>query len=281
MAQKARNNFNPGWLPDYAKAFGNPGLSVLAFWLGSLFAQKIRDKQRTFPILELTGCPASGKSTVTEFCWKLVGKQDYEGFAFGLSSHAAIRRVLNAANMPVVSIETDLGSPFNFEQYKSLYNGRTPFVCAKADSSGELEDQQFRGTLMIQQVEKVNGSPALQSRMVNVHMDKLHHNQDTFETARWCERQTVNDLGGFLPLSLLNEKQILKTYFTAFANLEAAFTARGARNGRVIKNHTQIAALVQALPVIFPNFTDDILPDFTNYMINRTIICEARISEGS
>jgi hypothetical protein len=274
-------DFNPAWLPRFINAFGNPGLATLAFWQGSLFAEKIRDEQESFPFLELTGEPASGKSTVTEFLWKMVGKRDYAGFCFELATLAAIRRQLNSATLPVVGIDSDYDTRFDFEKYKSLYNGRVPFLCAKPNHSDELEDQiKFRGTLMIQQNEKVSGSKALESRIVSVRMDRRHHNRATFTTARWCRCTTSANLAGFLDLSMKNERQILKTYFNVFADLESAFVARGIRNDRVMKNHAQIVACAYALRVLFTNLGNDVLQAFTNYMINEAVICEDLLNEA-
>lgn len=54
--------FNPGWLHDFFRAFHWQGMTVLAFFLGSLFVQQIRHEQKSFPFLELTGEPGAGKS---------------------------------------------------------------------------------------------------------------------------------------------------------------------------------------------------------------------------
>lgn len=279
MTKETDNNHNSAWLPDYIKAFGNPGLAVLAFWLGSLFAQQIREKQKTFPFLELTGSEDSGKSTVTQFCWKLVGRENYEGFSFALSTPAGILRELTISNLPTVNIEADFSAPFDFEEYKHLYNGQIPCIGSKSDSRDELEDVKWRGSLMIQHIKKLNGLPALENRIVNVHMDRGHHTPGTLEIVRWCQRQTIKDLSEFLRISLLNEKEILETYFTSFTDLEITFTEHGIHNNRIIKNHAQIAACAHALPILFPDLGKDVLQDFTLYLIDRAILCQYRTHE--
>ncbi|WP_244512235.1 toprim domain-containing protein [Maridesulfovibrio ferrireducens] len=100
--------FTPDWFDKFLKTFHWQGLALLAFWIGSLFAHQIRKEQKSFPFFELTGDPGSGKSTMLEFCWKLLGREDYEGFDVMKSTIAGRRRAFNqVSNMPIVIIESD------------------------------------------------------------------------------------------------------------------------------------------------------------------------------
>ncbi|HDO8352104.1 TPA: bifunctional DNA primase/helicase, partial [Salmonella enterica subsp. enterica serovar Concord] len=74
------NEFTTGWIDDIWTAFGEKGYVALAFWLGSLFAEQIRERDKSFPFLEIVGEPGTGKSTLIEFLWKLAGREEYEGF---------------------------------------------------------------------------------------------------------------------------------------------------------------------------------------------------------
>lgn len=56
------------------------GTVVLVWWLACLHAEQIRQLQKTLCFLELVGEGGSGKSTLIEFLWKLVGRIEYEGF---------------------------------------------------------------------------------------------------------------------------------------------------------------------------------------------------------
>ncbi|MCV5398020.1 hypothetical protein OFN24_31885, partial [Escherichia coli] len=67
------NEFTTGWVDDIWTAFGEKGYVALAFWLGSLFAEQIRERDKSFPFLEIVGEPGTGKSTLIEFLWKLAG----------------------------------------------------------------------------------------------------------------------------------------------------------------------------------------------------------------
>ncbi|MFS1540021.1 MAG: hypothetical protein ACL7BU_16530 [Candidatus Phlomobacter fragariae] len=60
-------DFNIRWLDDLWLAFGVKGYTVLAFWLGSLFAEQIRKLSKNYPFLEIMSEPHSGKSNLIEF----------------------------------------------------------------------------------------------------------------------------------------------------------------------------------------------------------------------
>ena len=87
--------FSPDWLTDYAKAFHWQGIAALAFFLGSLFVQQIRLEQKSFPFFELTGEPGAGKSTILEFLWKCLGRDEYEGFDLLKATQAGRRRAFS------------------------------------------------------------------------------------------------------------------------------------------------------------------------------------------
>lgn len=112
-------------------AFGEKGYVALAFWLGSLFAEQIRERDKSFPFLEIVGEPGTGKSTLIEFLWKLAGREEYEGFDPSKSTAAARgRNFAQVGNLPVVLIEGDRTTDnakqraFDWDELKSLYNGR-------------------------------------------------------------------------------------------------------------------------------------------------------------
>ena len=280
-------DFDTGWLPNFIKAFHFQGMAVLAFWLGSLFAQQIRERHKTFPFLEYTGEPGAGKSTVLEFCWKLVGRDEYEGFDIAKSSPAGRRRAFNqVSNLPIVIIESDRDrgdnekrpQQFDFDECKPFYNGRATGTLGVATRSNDVDEQLFQATLLISQNAEVDGSEALLQRIVHCHVDKKHHGQGTREVARWFERQTAASVGGFLEAALKKEKQIMDIYFKAFNDLEPIFAEGGIKNERIMKNHAQIAACGHALKAVFPNINDMLLYDFTNYLGDRAKAREDRIA---
>ena len=279
-------SFDPAWLPDYIRAFSYQGLAVLVFWLGSLFAQQIRKMHSSFPFLEFTGDAGSGKSTVLEFNWKLVGLDDYEGFNILKATKSARRRNFGrVSNLPVVMIESDVDGieghrpvQFNFTSLKDLFNGRSAGAIGVATQDNKTAEQPFLGSLIISQNAEVDGEEAILSRIVHVHADKKHFTQETRSIARWFESRTTDDVGGFLPLALKNEKKILETYVRAFDKMERFFEQHNIGHHRVLKCHAQVAAMAHALPIIFPNMTQDMLDDFIAYLGDRALSRQERIA---
>lgn len=279
--------FNPGWIKDFATAFNWQGMATLAFWAGSLFVQQIRAIHKTFPFLELTGEPGAGKSTILEFLWKCVGREDYEGFDLLKSTPAGRRRAFSqVSNLPVVIIESDRDNgdkdakqkQFGFDEVKPFYNGRGTGTLGVARRSNDVEEHLFQASLVISQNAEVDGSEALLQRIVHCHADKRHHKNGTREIARWFERQTAADVGGFLGTVLSRERQFLEAYQAAFDTLEAQYAA-GIKNERVLKNHAQIAACGHALKVIFGDaLTDYLLEGMTEYLYQRAKAREQRLA---
>lgn len=278
--------FDPGWIENFAKAFSWQGMATLAFWLGSLFVQQIRDRHKTFPFLELTGEPGAGKSTILEFLWKCVGRDDYEGFDLLKSSPAGRRRAFSqVSNLPVVIIESDRDNgdkdakqkQFGFDEVKPFYNGRGTGTLGVAKRGNETDESLFQASLLISQNAEVDGSEALLQRIVHCHADKRHHQPGTREIARWFERQTSDTVGGFLGEALSRERQILEAYGRAFERREQQFADSGLKNERIIKNHAQIAACADALRLLFPGMTDKTTDGIADYLQERAVIRERRV----
>jgi len=280
--------FDPSWIKPFATAFHWQGLATLAFWFGSLFVQQIRARHKTFPFLELTGEPGAGKSTILEFLWKCVGREDYEGFDLLKSTPAGRRRAFSqVSNLPVVIIESDRDNgdkdarqkQFGFDEVKPFYNGRGTGTLGVARRSNDVEEHLFQASLLISQNAEVDGSEALLQRIVHCHADKAHHKGGTRDIARWFERQTAADVGGFLGAALANERQVLEAYTEAFERTEAHYAAAdGLRNERIVKNHAQIAACGEALAVLFPDMRGHLQEGLTEYLYLRAKSREQRLA---
>lgn len=132
------------------------GYVALAFWFGALFAEQIRENDKSLAFLEVVGEAGAGKSTLIEFLWKLCGRRDYEGFDPSKSSLAArARNFAQVANLPVVLIESDRErmsnekSPhvkgFDWDELKTAYNGRSVRARGMATSGNETYEPPFRG----------------------------------------------------------------------------------------------------------------------------------------
>ncbi|WBF68281.1 toprim domain-containing protein [Desulfovibrio subterraneus] len=269
--------FNPDWLEDYIRVFHWQGLALLAFWLGSLFAQQIREAQKSYPFFELTGEPGAGKSTVLEFLWKCCGRDDYEGLDLLKATDAGRRRAFSQlSNLPIVLIESDRDDgrkdgrsrQFDFDHCKAFYNGRGTGARGVNNSGNEVDESLFQASLVIAQNAEVGGSDALLERIVHCHADKHHHGSGTRELARWFERQTVESVGGFLRTALRSEQRILEVYFAAFERFERQFTPH-IKSERVNKNHAQVAAAGAALSVLFPQMTEQRVALLGDYLMER------------
>lgn len=280
--------FSPNWLPNYVKAFHWQGLAVLAFWAGSLFVQQIRSRDKSFPLLEFTGDPGAGKSTVLEFLWKLVGREDYEGFDLLKSTQAGRRRAFSqVSNLPVVIIESDRDDgqkdarqkQFGFDEVKPFFNGRGTGTLGVSRRGNETDESVFQASLVISQNAEVEGSQALLERIVHCHADKKHHGPGTRELARTFERMGIADVGGFLHQALMREREFLEIYAASYAHYETILSAGDLRIERIIKNHAQLAACGDALSVIFgEHMTDELKTGLFSYFHGRALAREKRLA---
>lgn len=280
--------FKPDWLPNFVKAFHWQGLAVLAFFAASLFVQQIRSRDKSFPLLEFTGDPGAGKSTVLEFLWKLLGRDDYEGFDLLKSTAAGRRRAFSqVSNLPVVIIESDRDDgqkdsrqkQFGFDEVKPFFNGRGTGTLGVSRRGNETDESVFQASLIISQNAEVEGSEALLQRIVHCHADKKHHGEGTRDLARWFERQSVATVGGFLNRALTRERDFLETYAQAYTKYETMLSGGELHNERIIKNHAQVAACGDALGVIFGDFmTQELKTGLFCYLNSRALAREKRLA---
>ncbi|MXO73543.1 bifunctional DNA primase/helicase, partial [Altererythrobacter buctensis] len=122
------------WLDDLWTAYGPKGLIALAFFSMSLFAVQIRERHKSLGFLEITGQPGSGKTTLVEFMWKLLGRTGYEGFDPNKGTRAFLSRsFVKVANLPIGLIESGRdddkrshNKQFDYNELLVLFNGRSP-----------------------------------------------------------------------------------------------------------------------------------------------------------
>lgn len=280
------DSFDPSWLPNYAKVFSDNGMIALAFFVGSLFAEQIRARHKAFPFLEMTGDHGAGKTTQIEFLWKLIGRDDYEGFDPSKATFAArARAFMQGSNMPVVLIESDRiddkakKGTFDFEELKTAYNGRAIRSLGAFNRGVDIEEPPFRGSIVIAQNAEVEGSPALMSRIVHLHYSTAHFTQETKALATDIERAQTEKMAGLLPECLQREEEILKVFNEKFVAIEQIYHDSGEiRDQRIIKTHAMLAAMVHSLQLVFPNLTDKATQRLQNYLLSRAKTRQARMS---
>jgi len=279
--------FRPDWLNDFIKVFHWHGLVTLAWWTGSYFAEQIRRRQKSWPFFELTGEQGAGKSTILEFCWKLSGRDGYEGFDALKASPAGRRRVFNqAANLPVALIESDRDDGakdmkkggFNFDELKPLYNGRSTGTLGVAKRGHDTEEPLFKGSLMIAQNATVDGSPALLSRIVHCHVTLEHHNPGLLPLARKFEQLTAADMAGYMRTVLSRESDYLALYEAEFAKVEQEWIGSTAiKELRIIKCHAQVYAAAVALQLFFPQIDAAMLEKLKAFLFGRALDRQRRM----
>lgn len=252
------------WVKDLVTAYRAKGVVVLAFWVLALFAEQIRSMQDSLAFLEATGLPGTGKSTLLEFLWKVSGRSNYEGFDPTKATSAGIARTMGqVGNLPVVLIEGDRSkdSPhakrFEWDELKTAYNGRAVRTRAIANGGMETFEPPFRGAIIIAQNDVVEGSPAITERILGIHFDKSHFSEAGKTAAERLSAVPMEDISGFPVHIVRREKEILERYRAAFAHHEAAMLKHpGIRNGRLAKNHAQLAAMLDAMRLVVRTLSD-------------------------
>ncbi|MEJ1390105.1 MAG: toprim domain-containing protein [Candidatus Sedimenticola sp. (ex Thyasira tokunagai)] len=254
-----REHYKNDWLLQLHTCFGAKGITALAFWFGSLFAEQIREYYKFYPFLEVIGEAGAGKSTLIEFMWKLYGRPDEEGFDPCKSTAAArARKMAQVSNLPVVLIESDREDSvhargFDWDELKTAYNGRSVRSRGQKSSGNETYDPPFRGSIVIAQNNQVNASEAILQRICHLHFTKGEHNAKTKALAEALERTPMEQISGFLLMAISKERQILQIIKEKTAEYENTLMAfPDIKTVRIAKNHALLMALVDALATVIP-----------------------------
>lgn len=256
-------DYKKEWFQSYAEAFGSNGLAALTFFFGSLFAEQIRKEQKSYPFLEIVGEAGAGKTSVIEFLWKLLGRDEHEGWDPAKSTNAGrARNFAQTANMPSVLIESDREQSgegkahvksFDWDELKTAYNGRSLRSRGMATSGNETYEPPFRGAIVIAQNNTVSASEAILSRIVHLYFDKSSHTRGSAAAYQRIRRMTVEELSGFTLQSILRAKEVVDIVATKTEEHQAALLDQdGIKTVRIALNHAQMMALAEALQLIVP-----------------------------
>ncbi len=246
------------WVDDLWTAFGAKGLVTLAYWFGSFFAEQLRERQASFPFLEMSGPPNQGKSTLIEFLWKLCGRANYEGFDPSKSTASARgRNFAQVANLPIVLMEGDRdddtarSKKFDFDELKSLFNGRSTRSRGVKTGGNETYEPPFRGAVVIEQNNAVDGSEAILTRIVRLHFDGAGYSPETKKAAERLEAAEIGRVSGFVLAAVRREAEVLARIAEDFADNEAALIRMpDVGHRRVAKCHAQLMGCLEAMRLV-------------------------------
>ncbi len=258
--QRDGKQYRTDWLPMLWLCFGAKGIVALAFWFGSLFAEQIRAKYKSFPFLEVTGEAGAGKTTLLTFLWKLLGRE-HEGFDPSKSTRAGRQRAMGqVSNMPVVLIEGDRNEPdkahakgFDWDELKDYYGGGTLGTKGMKTSGNETYEPPFRGAIAISQNADVSASEAILTRIIKSHFARPAVTTESRAAADNLNLMPVEQLSHFLLMAVRAETQVMTRFAERVLVHERQLRElKDIRVERIIKNHSQLMALVDCLRLVCP-----------------------------
>lgn len=271
------NSYNTEWPRLLWQAFGVRGYIALAFWFGSLFAEQIKEFNKSLTFFEICGQPGSGKTTLLNFLWKLFGRL-YEGVDPEKATAAARARLFaQTSNMPVALIESDRSDhdkfpkqrAFDWDEMKSYYNlGARLRARGVATGGNEVYEPLFRGAFVIAQNQPIENKEAIMQRICQIQILHENNNAATLAAARKLEALSVDEVSNFMLRAVMTESETMQIIKERVHRYEDEIMERGeVKVQRIALNHAQIRAMADALaPVI--DMTEEQLAQVHETLIN-------------
>lgn len=245
---QTNTNQTPKWLDLFITAFGTQGLISLAWWAGAFHAQRIRELQATYPILQITGGAGVGKSTLVANLWKLAGTPEPDHLSYDTCSMGSLLAILaRAVNRPVVIEEDDYdGGTFDWEVLRECYAGDPIAIKRYAQPVNHLT---FQGALAF-----VGGeTEVLSRRIANIHLPMKRRTGEGSDAVKALHNLQISEMSQFVEAVQANREQVIYRlgHVPAYAESLREETAPGL-NHDVARNYAQLRALLDLLADLFP-----------------------------
>jgi ribosomal protein S27AE len=266
-------DYRDDWLPKLWLCFGEKGLVALTYWFGSLFAEQIRADYESFPFLEMSGEPDSGKTTLIKFIWKLFGRL-YEGFDPAKGSISGRSRAMGqVANLPLVLLEADRNTDaensksFEWDEFKDFYGGGLLRTRGVKTNSNDTYEPPFRASIVIAQNAGVAGHEAILSRITKLYFPKPNITEESRAAADSLVQTEVDDVSHFMVKAMKAEQQVLARFAEVYPKYRAELWAsKKLSSDRIIRNHSMLLALVDCLQLVLP-LPDRMVADTRKYIL--------------
>lgn len=241
-------NQTPKWLDLFLTAFGPSGLVALAWWAGAFHAQRIREWQTSYPILQITGPAAVGKSTLVANLWKLAGSSDQENRTLSTCTMGALLAILaRTVNRPVVLEESGYGEVgYDWKALSECYTGG---AVVRRVGDHTLEGFTFKGALAFVGCEQ----QVLNQRIVNLHLLPQPHSEAHHKAVQALYDLHLGDFTEFLATVQDNREQVAYRlgHVSAYVDSLKEDTENDISDD-VARNHAQLRALLDLLADLFP-----------------------------
>ena len=164
------------------------------------------------------------------------------------------------SNMPVVLIEGDRNEPdkahakgFDWDELKDFFGGGTLGTKGMKTSGNETYEPPFRGAIAISQNADVNASEAILTRIIKSHFARPEVTTESRAAADNLNLIPVEQLSHFLLLAVRAEPQVMAKFAErVLVHEQRLRKLKEIRVERIIKNHSQMMALVDCLCLVCP-----------------------------
>lgn len=236
----------PKWLELFTTAFGAKGLVALAWWAGAYHAERIRNLQGTYPILQINGEPGSGKTTLVDNLWKLSGVAEPDGVTNRNHTFSALlAQLAKAVSEPVVIEDVtndDGGERFDWEALRECYSTS---LGMRADVGQPVR---FRGALVI----VGTGPNILKQRSVEVQLKRAEQAPERSAAVQALYDLHLNELEGCLATVKAHQDMAVFCMGKAEAlTFELADQINVEISVRDARNHAQLLALLEFIDILF------------------------------